>query len=975
MIAQPINDDCDGAIELLDVANWCSPKAAYTSINATPSGFGSATCFDGAGNDVWFRLTTIGSDLTILVRGNDSAAPGGTMTSPQVALYAGDCSGSISQLACKKALGGQNVVSLHKGGLGLGAEYLIRVQGGGVSTGTFELCVTNFNPPAEPGQDCVTAANLCDKSTFTVQKSNGGGNVPNEAAGTCLDIFGNTESSSTWLTWTAATTGSLTFTLSPTNEPDDLDFVVYEIPNGNCAQKIDLLCNAAGDSYPSICMGPTGLNTTSTDVSEGSGCFGGNDGWLRPLDMVAGKQYALLVNNYSNSGSGFTIDFGGAGAFKGPEVNFSSNQVDDKACLGDNFTFTDESTYPEGTIALWEWSFGVGSTPVSASTKGPHTVSYKSLGTKLVSLKITSAEGCEVTYVKQIEVLPCCETVNAMLIDTSVTNLGCYYKSDAAIDVNVTTNATPVSYVWDNGHSTSEVSGLALGFYNVTITNAATCDTTFLVEITAPPKMEFDTLITQPTCNGGQDGVLEINSTGGVPPYEYNFENAGFTANNTSPNLPIGAYSVVIRDSKGCTETLTDINVQELELLLNSNVLQVDTPSCFGFSDGRITLGVLNGLPPYQYDFGSGFTANNVLANIPSGNYTAMVQDANLCKGNYQFSISDHPAMTMVLTEGDASCFGLSDGSAFANVGGGVGHYAYRWSNQINSDENLDIPAGIYVITATDGNGCEKIDSIEVNEPAEINIYTTGTQDVVCFGDETGVVGVYAQGGSEPYLFSFDGGAFQQDTVFLNVMGGGHRIAVQDSKGCINQDSAFVPQPEELIVHAFGDTTVLLGFKINLSSFVLPQGRPVSYQWYPGDEFSFDTIPNPILQPKNTAYYYVQVVDSNDCKAIDSVLVQVRLDKPVYAPNAFSPNGDGINDFFTLFGGPAAVNIQEFRVYDRWGDMVFSSGDLSLGQESVGWDGTYRGKKLETGIFIWEALVDFWDGKPVLLSGEVALIR
>jgi len=361
---------------------------------------------------------------------------------------------------------------------------------------------------------------------------------------------------------------------------------------------------------------------------------------------------------------------------------------------------------------------------------------------------------------------------------------------------------------------------------------------------------------------------------------------------------------------------------------------------------------------------------------VGSGVYNVIVQDANLCHGVYQFELPDHPPMTVDLEMTPTSCFGLADGSASANAGGGVGDYGYHWSTQVDSSTTLNIPSGTYFVTATDGNGCEIIESIFVDEPGEVRVFDTGIVGVVCYGDKTGTVGLFAAGGNMPYLFSIDTSAFQQDTVFANISGGKHGVRVQDSRGCIGYDSISVPQPEQLIVLAYGDTLVNLGYKVPLGSVVLPQGRPVSYRWFPGgDEFSVDTISSPMLRPRNTGYYTVAVTDEDGCLAFDSVFVQVNYLKPVLGPTAFSPNGDGINDFFTLFAGDAALKINSFHIFDRWGNMVYHSKDVALGQESVGWNGLYRGKKADEGVFIWMAEIVFWDGKPVWVTGDVTLVR
>ena len=978
--AQPLNDDCDQAVLLSNVQNYCSAKAEFTNVAGTTSSVGAASCFSG-GADVWFRFVATATDGTVTVRGDDPTDSGGSLQRPEVAIYTGVNCTSLTEVKCDASSVGSHVVSSHLGALVPGKTYYIRVQGNQGKEGTFQLCVTNYNPPFEPGQDCPVGSYLCSKTPFTVQKINGAGNNPNEVSpGSCL----GTESSSTWFRWVAATSGTLTFTLIPTNAPDDLDFLVYELPNGvnDCSGKIVKRCMGAGaygtNATSQPCYGATGLREGSNDVSEPAGCPSPNDNWLKPLDMVAGKAYALMVNNFSDSGAGFNIEFGGTGEFKGPDVDFMTNQPGDKACVGETFIVSDNSNYPTGTITSWEWTFGIGASTPTANGQGPYNIVYDSPGEKYISLVINTSEGCKSTIVKRIHVNACCDTYNAMTISENITNLDCYYDSDGVISVTTNTNAQPVSYNWDYGsNTTSTITGLPLGFYNVTITNSATCDTSFVYEITAPEKMEFDTTIVRPTCDGGTDGSLEIQTTGGgVAPYEYNFANTGFTSNNVFANIGNGYYDVVVRDANGCVENLDSIRVHELELLLNSNVVAIDTPKCAGSTDGRIYLGVLNGLPPYKYDFGSGFSSSNVLSNVGAGVYNVVVQDANLCRGDYQFTLPAYPPVTVDLDMIPASCYGLADGSASANAGGGVGDYSYLWSNQVDSSLNVNISSGTYMVTATDGNGCEKVGSIFVDEPNEVRVFDTGIEGVVCYGDETGTVGLDAAGGNSPYLFSIDTSAFQQDSVFINIAGGKHQIRVQDSNGCIGTDSISVPQPEELVVLAYGDTLVNLGFKVPLGAFVLPQGHEVKYQWIPGgDEFNEDTIANPILRPKNTGYYIVQVTDTSGCTAYDSVLVQVNYLKPVYGPTAFSPNGDGRNDFFTIFGGDAALKINHLQIYDRWGNLVYERKNLALGQESVGWDGRIRGKRADTGVYVWVAEVDFWDGTPVLVTGDVTLVR
>jgi outer membrane protein OmpA-like peptidoglycan-associated protein len=363
----------------------------------------------GVYHDVWFRFVTVAPDVTITVMGNTRFAPGGTLSRPEVSLYAGSCKGTITELQCESDNAGKGIVELYKGGLTVGQTYYIRIDGRNNSKGSFKLCTTNYNPPVNPGSDCVSRAFLCDKSPFVVQSIVGAGKDPDELSDSCLgnNLDANSESNSTWFAWTAGSTGSLTFALTPTNPTDDLDFVVYELPNGinNCKGKIVMRCMAAGDfNYPSPCMGPTGLREGAHDKRENPGCGPGKDGWLSPLEMVEGKSYALVVNNFTSTGNGFSIAWGGTGMFQGPVADFMTDDADNVIGLGHQISFTDASSSHFSNIVDYAWNFGVDALPATANGNEAHIVKYDSPGTKSVVLTVKNDLGCVVTRIMDVEV-------------------------------------------------------------------------------------------------------------------------------------------------------------------------------------------------------------------------------------------------------------------------------------------------------------------------------------------------------------------------------------------------------------------------------------------------------------------------------------------------------------------------------------------------------------------------------------------
>lgn len=978
VFAQPSNDDCAKPFAIPPSANWCSSIAQFTNVGATPSGYGAASCFGNASNDVWFTFTPVATDVRITVIGNTQQGPGGTLTRPEIGLYLGTCGGTINEQECESDAAGNNVIELYKGGLAIGETYYIRIQGRGGRTGTFQLCINNYNPPAQPGSDCVIASLLCDKNSFAVQKVTGAGNDPREANDAdCLNSFaGNVESNSTWFSWTAATNGSLTFTLKPLNPSDDLDFVLYELPQGalDCRNKRVIRCMASGDfSYPSRCMGPTGLRDGSSDNSEPAGCADPRqDNFLAPVQMVAGRSYTLMVNNFSATGNGFSIEFGGTGEFQGPVADFTMSDPDSTICVGEPITFTDASNFGLGNLSEYHWSFGPTASIASSDQKGPQTVTFNKAGTKSIVLTVTSDKGCVVTKIKTIRVVCCPDHFSSA--NGAVTNLTCPNANDGAVDLSIATNYPPYTFLWNDSTMTEDLSNLMPGTYTVTVTDQATCDTTLTFNVTGPPPLNFDIQTVKPTCGGGQDGAATVNVTGGTPPYQYNWQNQGFTSNNTLPNIPRGDYTVIVRDANNCDTTLT-IPVRELELILDPNVQAVTPPLCNGGSDGSIQVAVTNGKAPFQYDWqdGRGFQSANSLVGLRAGTYRVDVQDANLCIGSFDFVMEDHPPLQITFDSTNASCNGVPDGSAKAIPTGGVGNYTFAWSNGQTSDTIKSLAKGNYTVTVTDANKCTVSNTVFIAEPAPVLVNVVETKDVTCNGDTTGVITVMGNGGTQPYEYSLDGSIFQGSETFTRLKAGNYTITIEDAEGCTNTTTAVIQQPPALIVDAGPDTTIDLGTSVHLQA--IANNAKVVWQWAPTDQLSCADCPNPTASPFTTTKYLVTIKNEADCDASDEITIIVNKVRPIYIPNAFSPNEDGVNDRFTIFGGAAAEVITTLRVFDRWGNLLFEGTNLPLNQENVGWNGLFKGKPMGTGVYTYMAEVRFIDGEVILYEGDISIVR
>lgn len=394
--APPINDDIADAINITNTSAFCSADAAFNNLEATASNFAKPMNWPSVGNDVWFKFTATKYDVNISVGGLVNAASANTLIDPLVALYTGDPSNSSFVEVPSSSTNSSNVTSLYKGGLSLGQIYFIRVSASNNNIGTFRLCVDNYFPPIQPGQDCGTFSLLCTKETFTQLNVVGAGANPNESRGTCLDgLGGNIESNSAWYMFKASKAGDFTFVITPTVTTDDIDWVFYDLGvNGDCS-KINaataIRCSAASGVTCTPVFFKTGLSLTETDLSEGGGCGQGQNGFVKYVDLEADHVYALLINNWSTGNNGFTLEFGGTADFAGPTAKIEVEKLN--PCT-DNQAYIFKSSATN--YASLRWSFGEGASLSSATGEGPYVITYSTPGEKVVVLEAKSTNGCNV---------------------------------------------------------------------------------------------------------------------------------------------------------------------------------------------------------------------------------------------------------------------------------------------------------------------------------------------------------------------------------------------------------------------------------------------------------------------------------------------------------------------------------------------------------------------------------------------------
>ncbi len=318
----------------------------------------------------------------------------------------------------------------------------------------------------------------------------------------------------------------------------------------------------------------------------------------------------------------------------------------------------------------------------------------------------------------------------------------------------------------------------------------------------------------------------------------------------------------------------------------------------------------------------------------------------------------------------DFACPFLFDGEITATPNGGTPPYSYAWETGTSTTNLLsDLDVGTYSVTVTDANGCAVVDSVEVGASIRPEV-SSEVQDASCFGVNDGVLTIIAD---DPSLqFSFKGSPFSSQTVYDSIWPGGDQFFVVDTFGCEWVNFFLVDAPDKIVLQLPNSIEAPLCDSVQIEAS--SDTSPLTWSWSPSENLSCSDCPNPITSPFITTTYYLTVTDTSGCTGSDSVNVVVDFDGKAYIPNAFSPNDDGLNDFFYVLSR-CVTEVRVFRVFDRWGEMVFEKSNTPPNDPMYGWNGKFKGKHMNSDVFVYHIIVVLADGSEQVYKGDVTLLR
>lgn len=564
-------------------------------------------------------------------------------------------------------------------------------------------------------------------------------------------------------------------------------------------------------------------------------CFGANDGFIN-----------LTLSGASNS---FTVTWNTTPPVTGPLITglspglYQAEIVDNNGCdtpkyisfgilgptapLAVSLAITNASchnTY-NGSVDLTITGgnapyFQTWYDPVSGQSTNIQDLSGLDPGTYLLS--VVDAFGCGIdTSVTITAPAP-------LVLQTTITGASCDPGSLASISVEASGATAPFTFAWTGpdgfNANTPTVNDLNSGTYGITVTDQQGCSTSTSVTITDPtPPLLSITTSTWPSgtalpCAGATNGTIDLDISGGMAPFSILWTD-GLGLNSTDEDLSglsAGTYQVSVSDANGClaVASITLSTPPSIQLTASTTTIGAYNTSCQLSEDGNIDLSVDGGAAPYVFSWSNGSSSED-LSNVPAGNYSVVVTDANGCTEQSSYLLNAPPPIDVALVVsafpngGSVSCEGNADGSISATISGGTPGYQLAWSGPDGplSTEPLveGLPPGTYTLLVTDANECTLETSTTLVPPAPFAITlacdTVASGDhIACAGASTGAISSSVTGGTPGYIYEWNGPNGYSSAVAQpnGLVAGAYSVLVTDASGCTTTGSIELTQPDTL---------------------------------------------------------------------------------------------------------------------------------------------------------------------------------
>lgn len=437
------------------------------------------------------------------------------------------------------------------------------------------------------------------------------------------------------------------------------------------------------------------------------------------------------------------------------------------------------------------------------------------------------------------------------------------------------------TYLWNNINTSQTITG-PNGLYTVLLSDGSGCTATTTVQVTtysvpvsasAGPDQTVCYQIPATTLNGSVTGASGGTWLGGGGLFSPNASALNATYTPSVLELGAGFVNLILKTTGNgtCAPAYDTVKIK-YELFTGVVGASVSLVSCYGGSDGGITVSVVGGVPPYTYAWNTSPAQTAATATgLGIGNYSVTVTNSIGCTSTTSATVIQPPQIALAFTNiTHVSCAGGNNGSLSVNASGGIGPYTYLWSNGAVSAQISNLTSQTYSVTVKDSKGCEKTSSYTINEPPAISIGFTLTP-VTCFGGSTGAAISTVSGGTSPYTYNWSFGGSSPNASGLTA--GTYTLTVSDVLGCSKSNTILITQPAPMVVSTSVTNETCSYLNNGSANAVASGGNPgYSFLWQPGAQTSMN------ISNLSSGTYTLTTTDSINC----SVTVFATVAEPAF---------------------------------------------------------------------------------------------
>lgn len=648
-----------------------------------------------------------------------------------------------------------------------------------------------------------------------------------------------------------------------------------------------------------------------------------------------------------------------------PSPTLSVSSTQNATCGNDNGQITVTAT---SGVSPYSYTWSHNATLNAATASGLAVGAY--------SITVTDVNGCSGVANGSIA-----NIAGPTLQEDVITPASCG-QADGSASVIATGGTTPYAYTWQpTVGSDNSATNIAAGAYNVTVTDDNGCTASLTLNVPNANGPTATISATPSTCEAAE-GSATVAASGGITPYSYTWSHDATLNNNTASGLNPGDYICTITDANGCIVTI-DVTVP--------GSIPPPVISCGAISNNSVEF-IWTAVPgAVSYEITVNGTTQTVDASQLSYTVTglALNETANIsivtvgsavcgqsAAAVWSCQTEGCPTISPLIT-GLAATYCIDDasvtltGTPSGGIFSGIGITGNTFSPAVAGSGTHTI-----TYTYTDADGCTGSTTQDVWIAALPEPTFSGPESL-CTGD-SGVftfTGTILAGASYTWNFGTAGSftGVGPHTVIWNTAGNKTvTLTMTTAEGCSVVVSNTVPVSDVSVTMSASLSTIDAGASTQLTATAISGlGGEISYAWTPADgSLSCADCAAPNATSGATTTYFVTATDSYGCEASASLAITTEYHKKVIIPNAFSPNGDNINDLFRVSGqNIAQIDVS---VRNRWGNEVYHLKTSDLMQ---GWDGIYNSKPQEIGVYVYYVVVTFTDNSEEFFKGNITLVR